>query len=421
MSIALNAQSSGQVELGPNAQAAGSKALGKQNKAGPSGFQAIFQKIFQNAAKTKDPHAALGLNQAVDKGQKPEKTQPAAKKQETRLTASKETNAKNLDPKTDLSRARVKTAEAKAPVEQAPTAESSHGLNLKAKKDALPAEEASLTKAKADPKRKGENKSSDRELSVRYDLGAEGAHSHHSLKKTSSQEGSSIDKADSGAKTKGKSQKAKLDVYDLRKADGQSEAAEAKKAQPSADKPNASGASHEANMQIDVSTHGQGAEAKASSSAKGADGSFAARLAERLQDTYNGQIVQHSAIVLRDGGAGLIRLNLKPESLGNVKVHLDLADNSITGTIVVESEAAKDAFSANLEHLAKSFVDSGFDSATLNVTVDNGSANQGGGQSAFGNSFGGNGATGGRETPRALASSSAYSAQGPSSAIDIMI
>ena len=101
-------------------------------------------------------------------------------------------------------------------------------------------------------------------------------------------------------------------------------------------------------------------------------------LADRLREAWNGEIVQSARIVLKDGDAGTIRLRLRPESLGNVKIELNLSENNISGRILVESDKAKSAFERNMNQLADAFKQGGFDSASLEVAVGGGS---GGGSS----------------------------------------
>jgi flagellar hook-length control protein FliK len=107
------------------------------------------------------------------------------------------------------------------------------------------------------------------------------------------------------------------------------------------------------------------------SAARGPD--FQSMLSERMREAWNGEIVKSAHIVLRDGDAGTIRLRLKPESLGNVKVELNLSDNNISGRILVESDEAKTAFEKNMNQLADAFMQGGFDSAKLEVSVGGGS------------------------------------------------
>lgn len=104
---------------------------------------------------------------------------------------------------------------------------------------------------------------------------------------------------------------------------------------------------------------------------------FRAVLAEQLQNAWNSEIVQSAHIVLRDGDSGIIRLRLKPESLGTVKIELNLTDNNISGRIVVESDEAKSAFERNMNELADAFKRGGFESASLQVSVGSGSRSGG--------------------------------------------
>jgi flagellar hook-length control protein FliK len=92
-------------------------------------------------------------------------------------------------------------------------------------------------------------------------------------------------------------------------------------------------------------------------------------LARELHQNFNNDIVRHASIALRDGNEGTIRLALKPESLGNVKIHLEMAENKIIGHIVVESEEALRAFEREISSLEKAFRDSGFESANLEMSL----------------------------------------------------
>jgi len=109
-------------------------------------------------------------------------------------------------------------------------------------------------------------------------------------------------------------------------------------------------------------------------SASGAD--FASLLADRLRESGNTEIVQSARIVLKDGDSGSIRMRLNPPELGHVKIELNLADNSISGRIVVESDEAKTAFEKGMADLQDAFRSGGFESARLEVSV--GSGGQGG-------------------------------------------
>jgi flagellar hook-length control protein FliK len=96
-------------------------------------------------------------------------------------------------------------------------------------------------------------------------------------------------------------------------------------------------------------------------------------LARELHQNFNGDIVRHASMALRDGGTGTIKIALHPETLGNVKIHLEMTENKITGRIVVESEEALNAFRKELSALEQAFKDTGFAAADLNLslTADN--------------------------------------------------
>jgi len=91
-------------------------------------------------------------------------------------------------------------------------------------------------------------------------------------------------------------------------------------------------------------------------------------LARELHQNFNGDIVRHASIALRDGGAGTIKIALHPETLGNVKIHLELSDNKITGQIIVESQEALNAFRKEIAALEQAFKDSGFADANLDLS-----------------------------------------------------
>jgi len=92
-------------------------------------------------------------------------------------------------------------------------------------------------------------------------------------------------------------------------------------------------------------------------------------LARELHQNFNGDIVRHASMILRNGGEGVIRLALHPETLGNVKIHLEMTDNKITGKIFVESQEALNAFRSEITELEQAFRDSGFADASLNLSL----------------------------------------------------
>lgn len=92
-------------------------------------------------------------------------------------------------------------------------------------------------------------------------------------------------------------------------------------------------------------------------------------LARELHQNFNGDIVRHASIALHNGGEGVIKLALRPDSLGNVKIHLKMSENKITGYIIVESEEALNAFRREIASLEKAFRDSGFADANLDLSM----------------------------------------------------
>ena len=92
-------------------------------------------------------------------------------------------------------------------------------------------------------------------------------------------------------------------------------------------------------------------------------------LARELHQNFNGDIVRHASMALHDGGEGTIKIALKPESFGNVKIRLEMTENKITGHIVVESEEALNAFRKEIASLEQAFRDSGFTNADLNLSL----------------------------------------------------
>ena len=72
-------------------------------------------------------------------------------------------------------------------------------------------------------------------------------------------------------------------------------------------------------------------------------------------------------------------MTLYPQSLGKVKLSLNLSDNSLAGQIFVENQTVKDVFQANMDTLLQTFRDSGWNDLSLQVSVggDGGKGSQG--------------------------------------------
>ena len=89
---------------------------------------------------------------------------------------------------------------------------------------------------------------------------------------------------------------------------------------------------------------------------------------ERLREMAGSELVRASNLVLKDGG-GEIRLVLKPESLGSVRIRMNVVDNAIEGRIIVDSAAVKHVFDGNVDALRRALTAEGFQTGSLQVSV----------------------------------------------------
>ncbi len=89
----------------------------------------------------------------------------------------------------------------------------------------------------------------------------------------------------------------------------------------------------------------------------------------QLRESVNSQIVKQAGIVVKGNGTGEIKLVMKPESLGKVRIQLSLNDNHIAGRIIVENNIVREIFESNLENLYKAFGSEGFEAGRLDVCV----------------------------------------------------
>ncbi len=99
-----------------------------------------------------------------------------------------------------------------------------------------------------------------------------------------------------------------------------------------------------------------------------ADGStFQAMLKNQITQNA-GDFVRAANIVLKDGDQGQINLILHPEQLGNVKISMEVHGKSIVGHITVASREALEAFGQSADALKNSFIQSGFEDASFDVS-----------------------------------------------------
>jgi flagellar hook-length control protein FliK len=89
---------------------------------------------------------------------------------------------------------------------------------------------------------------------------------------------------------------------------------------------------------------------------------------QRLREMAGSELTRAAGIILRDGG-GEIKLTLKPESLGNVRIRMNLVDNAIEGRIIVDNAAVKHVFEGSLDSLMRALTAEGFQTASLQVSV----------------------------------------------------
>ena len=108
---------------------------------------------------------------------------------------------------------------------------------------------------------------------------------------------------------------------------------------------------------------------------------FEDALAAELRGDLSGDIVRDAAVIIRNGGEGTIRLSLRPASLGDVKIRLEMTENKITGHIILKSSEALRAFERELPVLEKAFKDSGFSETNLEMSLASDDSANGG---AFG-------------------------------------
>ena len=87
-----------------------------------------------------------------------------------------------------------------------------------------------------------------------------------------------------------------------------------------------------------------------------------------LRSLLPSEVVRHTNILVREGG-GEIRLVLRPESLGSVRINVSIENGSLEGRILVENASVREVIENNLGSLRAALRDEGFEDAAIDVSV----------------------------------------------------
>jgi hypothetical protein len=88
-----------------------------------------------------------------------------------------------------------------------------------------------------------------------------------------------------------------------------------------------------------------------------------------FQEILRNDLVSNTRFILREGGGGEIRIELKPESLGKLKFKVNLDNNRIEGKIFVENSNVKELVEQSIGDLSHAFMEEGFDSVNIQVSL----------------------------------------------------
>lgn len=121
-------------------------------------------------------------------------------------------------------------------------------------------------------------------------------------------------------------------------------------------------------LTMDLNAQGEKNILSLDSQSASADGSNFQTMLKNQITQNAGEFVRAGNIVLRDNDSGTINLVLHPESLGNVKIGLELSGKMVTGHIVVASREAFNAFGDGADVLRNAFIQGGFEDAKFDVS-----------------------------------------------------
>jgi flagellar hook-length control protein FliK len=94
-----------------------------------------------------------------------------------------------------------------------------------------------------------------------------------------------------------------------------------------------------------------------------------AQVSSYLKTAGNAEILKSAKFILKDHDKGEIKLILKPERLGEIKIHLSLTNNSIEAQILVDNKEVEEAFRENLQELIAAFQEQGFEIGDFSVST----------------------------------------------------
>ena len=94
-----------------------------------------------------------------------------------------------------------------------------------------------------------------------------------------------------------------------------------------------------------------------------------ADLIRELKDQGGAEILREAKILVKDGQSGEIKLVLRPQELGTVKINLILENKHIVGRIFVENNIVKEALQTAFGDLKEVFAQQGMELGALDVFV----------------------------------------------------
>ena len=101
-----------------------------------------------------------------------------------------------------------------------------------------------------------------------------------------------------------------------------------------------------------------------------------------MNETGNRELVRKIDFILKNDNQGEIKLILKPEALGNVRINLSLNENHIAGKIFVDNSSVRDIFLNNMDQLTSILKENGYEDAALEVWIGQDNRNDRGQDSA---------------------------------------